>query len=195
MRKALFFWLTVFLITTLNSCGTRKTELHKKEAIEKTGFSGFFRNSGNSEEFLNTNLNIQTEFISSLLKIEEIDNDEFTIESKDSSKPAVYIDPFGKKYFLENAKLTNKKTAQKLNTKLDQAKNSSERLNTNAEKKYDSQTENQTNINSEGTFNEVDRSSHRYGWSKWNLFWLILSIALIYALRKLYKFYKKKNPL
>lgn len=194
MKKLINFWLIVFVIAFIvNSCGARKSETHKKEETTKTDFSGFFGNSGNSLDFLNTNFNLQHDLFSKTGSNNVSEIDEFTVEPKDSSKLAVYIDPYGNKHTLENSKLTSKKSKQNINTKSEKSEKIKENTTSNSNKEYNFNAEHKANLNAESIISEADKNVKRDEWSPWNLFWLLIPIAIISGIWKLYKIYKNKK--
>lgn len=187
--------IIIILSILLCSCGARKTETTKKEETTKTDFSGFFRNSGISQEFLKTDLDLQTNFNSNLMDLSKVNSYEFTFEPEDKTKPAVYTDPSGQKHTVENGKLTRKNTTEEKNINSGNSGNSQLSQKSDLVKKDDQQSEGTIKGNSEATSSEKNKKAEREQWSLWNLLWLLIPIVLVFAVWKLWKNYKKINPL
>lgn len=195
MKKTILFWVTIFTLAyLLNSCGARKSESQKKSGTTKTDFSGFFRNSGNSLEFLNTDLNLKSNYNSNIDLNVDTETDEFTVEPSDPSKPAVYTDPKGNKHSLENAKLTNKKTKENTKEKSEKSGKFEKVRKTDFQKQTGDTTVVQVNGNSEDTLSYNNNARSREGWSLWNLLWLLIPVAILILTVVLIKKFKKKIP-
>jgi len=192
MKKNIqLYFIAIFLI----SCGARKTELAKKEESIKKDFSGFFRNSGNSEEFLNQDFNIRKW---SLLKVDtqnDIETEEITVEPDDPTKPSSYTDPNGKKHIFENSKMTNKKTKSQNRTKSENSQNSDESLKLELQKKREQELIVAAKLKEEAAKLEAIKNTKRDQWSLWNLLWILIPIGLILLIIALWKKYKSKNPI
>lgn len=194
MKRAIIFWLTVFVLTIIvNSCGSRQAESIKKKETTKTDFSGFFRNSGNSVEFQNLDFNLQTDIFKKKEVVVEIENNDFTIEPEDISKPAIYIEPNGKKHVLINSKLTSKNAKQKSNYKTEDSVKKNDIIVQKSVKEDQISSEAQVRLNQEAAISEANKNSNRKQWSLWNLLWFFIPILVIIGIWKLYKKYKSKK--
>lgn len=178
----------------LYSCGARKSETEKKEANIKTDFSGFFRNSGNSEDLLKTNFNLQTNYLNKWSDNSIFQCEEFSIEPDDETKPSSLTTPDGKTYTFQNAKLTTKKGQQKNDIQNRNSGNSQEILKTDYSKKEQLLHEAQIREKAEAALREKNKKIEREKWNLWNLLWLLLPIIVILVVWKLWKNYKKLKP-
>lgn len=196
MRNTILFRITVIVITLLvNSCGARKSETEKKHTETKTDYTGIFRNSGNSSEFLKTDISYQSQFKSFLFDKSKIDAYEFTFEPEDLTKPATYTDPSGQKHVVENGKLTSKKTHKDIDRNSGNSGNSDATEKAVITKKASQNNTASIKINDQATSDEWNKKTNREAWSAWNLLWILLPVFLILAAWKLYKNYKQKNPI
>ncbi|EJG02293.1 hypothetical protein [Flavobacterium sp. F52] len=176
----------------LASCGARKTETEKNSIETKKDFSGFFRISGNSEEFLNTDIVLQSQYKNILTDQSKIESFEFTFEPEDNSKPAIYTDPNGQRHVVENGKLTSKKTRENKginkedSQKIVETKKESKAKKENHDQKASVKTNDKTGVQ------DAKKNTSR---SAWNLLWLLIPVVIIYAIWKAFKKYKSKTPI
>lgn len=196
MKNTNLFWLTVFAIVYFsNSCGARKSDSEKTEKSEKIDYSGFFRNSGNSSEFLNQNLNLKKSYSSNTDDQSEFETDELTVAPIDPSKPAAYTDPSGKKHILENSKMTNKKGNQKNKIVSGNSGNSEKTVKTDLEKKEENKSEIEASVTAAAKEKAVIKNTTRQQWSLWNFLWLLVPVGLFFGGKWAYNKYKKVNLL
>lgn len=192
MKKSIqFYFITILLI----SCGARKSESVKKEESMKTDFAGFFRNSGNSSEFLNQDFNLKKWSLSNVDTQNDVETDEFIVEPSDPTKPSSYTDPNGRKHIFENSKMTNKKTKDKNRTKSENSQNSDESLKLELQKKREQEVILAAKLKAEAAKLEAIKNTKRDQWSLWNLLWVLIPIGLILLIIALWKKYKSKNPI
>lgn len=127
--------LTALLFLPLVGCRAKKTESQKKEEIKTQDFSGIFRNSWNSYEFLDFEKNLK---INSLTTFDE-ENETTTISKKyspiNSAIPASFIDENGKKQELNNTNYTEEKKTEKNKRNSQNSQNSQEILKSESKKK------------------------------------------------------------
>lgn len=190
--KNLLFILVLFSVL---SCGSRKKDSSKKEESIKTDFSGIFRNSGNSQEFLNLDFNFTKSALTKGEQLFESEKEEFSIKPIDPSKPATYTGPNGKKHVLENAEMTNKKGKDISITKSEKSENSQEFLKAELQKKAEQKAELEAKIIVEAKKREADLHVDRKAFSLWNLFWLLIPVGLFFVIKFFVNKYKSNNPL
>ncbi|MFW0737579.1 hypothetical protein [Flavobacterium sp. T12S277] len=191
MKNIIIFWITICaMVYIINSCGSRKAESQKSQKSEKVDFSGFFRNSGNSQEFINQDLNLNKWYNSNTDDLSEFETDEMTVEPSDLTKPAAYTDPTGKKHILDNTKLTNKKRKQKNKISSGNSGNSELILKTDHQKRAEQKAELQTSLKAAAEIAATKKNTDRQQWSLWNLLWLLIPVSLYLS----WKYYKKVNP-
>lgn len=191
MKKLLF----ILVLFSVLSCGSRKKDSSKKEESIKTDFSGIFRNSGNSQEFLNLDFNFTKSSLTKGEQLFESEKEEFSIKPIDPSKPATYTGPNGKKHVLENAEMTNKKGKGISKTKSEKSENSQEFLKAELQKKAEQKAELEAKIIAEAKKREADLHLDRKAFSLWNLLWLLIPVGLFFVIKFFVNKYKSNNPL
>lgn len=191
MKKLLF----ILVLFSVLSCGSRKKDSNKKEESNKTDFSGIFRNSGNSQEFQNLDFNFTNESLTKADQSIESEKEDFSVEPSDPTKPATYTDPNGKKYVLDNAKLTNKKSKHRSKTKSVKSENSQELLKAELQKKAEQKAELKAKIIAEAKKREADLHLERKSSGLWNLLWILIPIALFFIIKFWWKNFKSNNPI
>lgn len=188
MKKLITFWIIFFgLIILVNSCGAKKRESSKKEEILKTDYSGFFRNSGNSSEFQQSDLNLQ---ISTLTKVDDQNQKVTTkkiIKPIDSNTPASYIDSEGKKHQLNNTEITEETIVEKNNKKSENSQNSQEILKSISEKDENFKYDQNIVINAENKKVDEAIKSDKKQWQLPWFFWLIIAVIILFVFRYLNK--------
>ncbi|MEO8534260.1 MAG: hypothetical protein ABI441_10930 [Flavobacterium sp.] len=186
--------ILIFLAFILFACGARKSDITKKEETLKTDFSGFFRNSGNSESLLKTDLNLKRNYLFNWSDNSKTTSEEFKLEPDDPTKPSSFTMPNGQKYIFENAKLTSKNSKQENDIKKENSGNSEEILKTDHSKKAKQLSEAQIKQKAEAYLVEKNKKIEREKWSYWNILWLLIAVLIILAAWKLWEKYKKVNP-
>lgn len=196
MKNIIIFWLTVFAIVYItNSCGARKSESEKTEKTEKLDYSGFFRNSGNSQEFLKS-ISYLTAF-----SVAKVDNQYLktttkkTFTPQNPNVPASYIDPEGKKYELNNTAVTEETIIEKNNKKSEKSEKSELVRKTDQEKRAEQEAEMQVRLKAAAEIAAAKKNTDRQKWSLWNLLWLLVPVGLFFGGKWVYEKYKKVNPL
>lgn len=191
MKKLLF----ILVLFSVLSCGSRKKDSSNKEESSKTDFSGIFRNSGNSQEFLNLDFNFKKSSLTTADQQSESEKEEFSIKPIDPSKPATYTGPNGKKHVLENAEMTNKKVRDISKTKSEKSENSQEFLKAELQKKAEQKAELKAKIIAEAKKREADLHLERKSSGLWNLLWILIPIALFFIIKFWWKKFKSNNPI
>jgi len=188
MKNNIIFWIIVLVGTViLNSCTARKSATDKKEQSTKTDYSGVFRNSGNAQEFLKTDLNIHTNYKNYLFDLSKISSYEFSFEPDDKTRPGTYIDPNGQKHVVENGKLNSKKTTEEKNIKSENSGNSQQILKSELEKKSNYIIQLETYIKEIKRLSEKNKKTEKEGFSFWNYFLILIPIGLMIIVWILYK--------
>jgi hypothetical protein len=191
MKNTILFWLAVIAIVYItNSCGARKSESEKTEISEKQDFSGFFRNSGNSEEFLKS-INYTTAF-----SVAKVDDQNLKTTTKKTFTPqnpkvtASYIDPDGKKYELNNTAVTEETIIEKNNKKSEKSEKSEVVRKTDQEKRTQQKAEMQARLKAAAEIAAAKKNTNRQESSLWKWLWLLVPVGLFAG----WKIYKRVNP-
>lgn len=182
--KKIILLLTAILFF---ACTARKSETNKKEQSTKTDYSGIFRNSGNAQEFLKTDLDIQTNYKNYLFDLSKINTYEFSFEPDDKTKPGTYIDPNGQKHIVENGKLNSKKTTEEKNINSGNSGNSQQILKSELEKKSNYIFQLETYIKEIKRLSDKNKKTENEGFSISNYLLLLLPIGLMFVAWKVYK--------
>lgn len=192
MKNTILYWLAVLAIVYItNACGARKSESEKTEKTEKLDYSGFFRNSGNSQEFLKS-ISYLTAF--SVSKVDDQNlktTTKKTFTPQNPKVPASYIDPEGKKYELNNTAVTEETIIEKNNKKSEKSEKSELVLKTDQEKRSEQKAEAEARLKAAAEIAAAKKSTTRQELSMWNLLWLLVPIGLFAS----WKLYKKVNPI
>lgn len=194
MKKDLIVFAIIIWIFAicLCSCNARKSETTKKEETTKSDLTINSDKSNNSNLEYLAESNIKTNSVKKADQQNQSESDELTVEPIDFTKPSVYTDPSGKKHVLENAKMTNKKNKQNTKTNSSNSSNSDEfhkaELNYQNEKKAKTAAK----IKAEKELAEKNKKVEKEAFSFWNYSLLLLPLALMFVV---WKVYKKLNPL
>jgi len=192
MKKTVVSLIVILLFI---ACGGRKSETQTKEESFKTDFSGIFRNSGNSQFLLNTELNLKTNYLDRWSDNSVTENNEFTVEPDDATKPSSVTMPNGEKYVFQNAKLTTKNSKYEKKIIEENSGNSEEIRKTNQLQKKQESSEVQVKQKAAAALAEKNKKAEREEWSSLNLLWILLFIIVCLIVWKLWKKYKKIKPL
>lgn len=178
-------WAFAFSIVALcYSCGSVKKDSSKKEEISKQDYSGFFRNSGNTEELFKS-INY-----SSNLTLNKVNDQSEKVSTKKTIKPhnpklpASYIDSNGKKYELNNATVTEETIVEKTNKQTENSGNSQNSQNSEWKRKksFDSiqkiKMENEQKRIAEAL--KLDREEWQFPFWIWLIIAAIISLVLAF---------------
>lgn len=188
MKKILF----VLVLTSILSCGTRKKDTAERKVTVQTEFSGISRNSGNSQEILNSVANLQTKSVTKVDDQNQKVTSKKTFSPINPALPASLTDENGKKYDLINASYTQEETIEKNNKKSENSQDSRELLKVKSEKIIEKKGELKAIIKHDAKSDEAELHVDRKASSLWNLFWLLIPVILILLVVALWKKYKNK---
>jgi hypothetical protein len=192
-RNAVILWLLILLTSFfMMSCNARKVESNKKEEATKTDVTLNSDNSDNSSLEIKEDFNIKKTSTSKVDQQNQSESDELTVEPIDNTKPSIYTDPSGKKHVLENAKMTNKKNKQNTKTNSSNSDNFDEFRK--AELKYQNEQKAKlaAKLKAEKELSEKNKKVDKEEFSSWNFLLLLIPIALMIVV---WKVYKKLNPI
>lgn len=166
-RNHILLWLFAIAVAlALNSCSAVKKDKTQTEEVIKTELAITEKaaklEESNVKKTENTKVDDKNETIT----------EETTYEPIDPSKPASIIEPDGRKTDLNNSKKTTREITQKNNTKIDNSKKSDEFHKSESSESSESDAKSNTKKAAEEI--NVDKKS----WSIWNLFWLLIPIAI-----------------
>lgn len=187
--------LLIFLVLSLASCGTRKTETNKE--VLKTDSDITKSSDIKKQEDLKIS---EGESTNTEITTKTVDNNQTTVEEtvyepKDSSKPASIIDSNGKKIILDNAKMTTKKSTQKNDTKKDEVSKIISNKDTKIDSKKNEELKSNENSKVSSQSEKKVKKTEKESWSVFNLLWLLIPIGVIVIVYRYYKKYRGIVPI
>lgn len=185
--KRLFAILVLLLFTALLflplvGCGAKKSESQKIEEISKIDYAGIFRNSGNSEEFLKSLWNLESNSITKVDDQNEKTTTKKTFKPQNPNAPATYVDGDGKKHELNNAIYTEETIVEKNNKKSENSQKSQKSLNQDLQKKVAFNKDQELKRKAEATKIAEAEKLNRDSWHLPFWIWLILIIIVFLIL-------------
>lgn len=181
-------WVIAFaILAQCYSCGARKKEATKKEETSKTDFSGLFRNSGNSQEFLKS-ITYSTAF--SVSKVDDQNlktTTKKTFTPQNPNAPASYIDAEGKKYELNNTAVTEETIIEKNNKKSENSGNSQKSENSEVQKKENFDSNQNIQIKTEDKKLDDQIKLNRDAWHLPFWIWIVIATLIVLLLAFLNK--------